>query len=252
MRLADALAAGDFAQAGAVLGAAGEETVNPLLGGLLAGWIEVGREDFPAASARFDAMTGNDALAAYGQYHKALALAFAGDFVGAAAILEGDEEGPLHLNRAAIVAHAQVLAQIGREDDAVALLDEALAGGVPDAPLIALRDRLAAGEEVPFDQVTRPRDGAAEAFLTLADALNGEDSAARRAGPRPARRAYPPRSRRGASCSPPTCSRRRSSTSSPARRCRRSRRPRPGTSRRRCGSPTPSAPPATPMPASPR
>ena len=95
---------------------------------------------------------------------------------GAAAILEGDEEGPLHLNRAAIVAHAQVLAQIGREDDAVALLDEALAGGVPDAPIIALRDRLAAGEEVPFDQVTRPRDGAAEAFLTLADALNGEDS----------------------------------------------------------------------------
>ncbi len=176
VRLADALAAGDFTRAGAVLGAAGEETVNPLLGGLLAGWIEVGREDFPAASARFDAMTGNDALAAYGQYHKALALAFAGDFVGAAAILEGDEEGPLHLNRAAIVAHAQVLAQIGREDDAVALLDEALAGGVPDAPIIALRDRLAAGEEVPFDQVTRPRDGAAEAFLTLADALNGEDS----------------------------------------------------------------------------
>ena len=89
MRLADALAAGDFAQAGAVLGAAGEETVNPLLGGLLAGWIEVGREDFAAASARFDAMTGNDALAAYGQYHKALALAFAGDFVSAG----GDPRG---------------------------------------------------------------------------------------------------------------------------------------------------------------
>ena len=44
VRLADALAAGDFTRAGAVLGAAGEETVNPLLGGLLAGWIEVGRE----------------------------------------------------------------------------------------------------------------------------------------------------------------------------------------------------------------
>ena len=129
VRLADALAAGDFAQAGAILGAAGEEAVNPLLGGLLAGWIEVGREDFPAASARFDAMTGNDALAAYGQYHKALALAFAGDFVARPEILAGDEEGPLHLDRAAIVAHAQVLAQIDREDDAVALLDEALAGG---------------------------------------------------------------------------------------------------------------------------
>jgi tetratricopeptide (TPR) repeat protein len=176
VRLADALAAGDFDQAAAILGAAGEEAVNPLLGGLLAGWIEVGREDFPAASARFDAMTGNDALAAYGQYHKALALAYAGDFVTAAEILAGDEEGPLHLNRSAIVAHAQVLAQIDREDEAVALLDEALSGGVPDAPIIALRDRLGTGDEVAFDQITRPRDGAAEAFLTLADALSGEDS----------------------------------------------------------------------------
>ena len=68
-----------------------------------------------------------------------------------------------------------MLAQIDREADAVALLDEALAGGVPDAPLIALRDRLAAGEEVAFDQVTAARDGAAEAFLTLADALNTEE-----------------------------------------------------------------------------
>ena len=176
VRLADALAIGDFDQAAAILGTAGEETINPLLGGLLAGWIEVGREDFAAAGARFDTMTGNDALAAYGQYHKALALAFAGDFVSAASILAGDEDGPLHLNRAAIVAHAEVLAQIGREDDAVALLDEALAGGVPDAPIIALRDSLAAGAEVPFDAITRARDGAAEAFLTLADALNGEES----------------------------------------------------------------------------
>ena len=53
-------------------------------------------------------MTGNEALAAYGQYHKALALALAGDFVSAEAILAGDEDGPLHLNRGAIVAHAQI------------------------------------------------------------------------------------------------------------------------------------------------
>lgn len=176
VRLADALAAGDFAAAQTLLDSASEEAVNPLLGGLLSGWIEVGLEDFPAATARFDGMTGNDAVAAYGRYHKALALAFAGDFVQAAEIFGGDENGPLHLNRTAIVAHAQVLAQIGREADAVALLDEALAGGVPDAPIIALRDRLAAGEEVPFDQITGPRDGAAEAFLTLADALNGDGS----------------------------------------------------------------------------
>ena len=121
-------------------------------------------------------MDANDALKAYGQYHKALALAFAGDFVSAETILEGDENGPLHLNRSAIVAHAEILAQLGREADAIAVIDEALASGVPDAPLVALRDRLAAGEEVPFDQITRARDGAAEAFLTLADALNTDQS----------------------------------------------------------------------------
>ena len=73
----------------------------------------------------------------------------------AEAILAGGEDGPLHLNRSSIVAHAEILAQIGREADAIAVIDEALAGGVPDAPLLDLRDRLAAGEEVPFDLVTR-------------------------------------------------------------------------------------------------
>ena len=174
VRIADTLATGEFDQSGTMLSAAGD-TVNPLLGGLLAGWIDVGKEDFAAAQASFDAMTANDALKAYGQYHKALALAFAGDFVSAETILAGGEDGPLHLNRSSIVAHAEVLAQMGRETDAIAVIDEAMSGGLPDAPLLALRDRLAAGEEVTFDVVTRPRDGAAEAFLTLADALNTPD-----------------------------------------------------------------------------
>jgi tetratricopeptide (TPR) repeat protein len=175
VRLADFLAAGDFAAAGETLDAGGQET-NPLLAGLVAGWIAAGREDFAAAQAKFDAMTGNEALAAYGQYHKALALALAGDFVSAEAILAGGEDGPLHLNRSAIVAHAEILAQLDRAPDAVALIDEALAGGVPDAPLVDLRNRLAAGEDVAFDVVGSARDGAAEAFVTLADALNTEDS----------------------------------------------------------------------------
>lgn len=174
--LADSLAAGDFDRADAILEAQGPQ-MNPLLGGLVAGWIEVGRQNFPAAEAAFDAMNGNEALAAYGQYHKALALAFAGDFVSADRILAGGADGPLHLNRSAIVAHAEILAQMGRASDAIALIDTALAGGVPDAPLIDLRDRLAAGADVPFGQITDARDGAAEAFLTLADALNTEQSA---------------------------------------------------------------------------
>ncbi len=175
VRLGDTIAAGDFTQAGAILEKA-RPAINPLLAGLLSGWIAVGSEDFAGASARFDAMTGNDALVAYGQYHKALALALAGDFVSAETILAGGDKGPLHLNRSAIVAHAEILAQLGREADAVAIIDDALSGGVPDAPLVDLRTRLASGEEVPFDQVTSAKDGAAEVFLTLADALNTGDT----------------------------------------------------------------------------
>jgi tetratricopeptide (TPR) repeat protein len=176
VQLADALAAGEYDLAEAVSGRAGPDA-NPLLTGLVAGWIEAGRDDFAAAQARFDAMTANEALAAYGQYHKALALALAGDFIGAEAILAGGEGGePLHLSRAALIAHAQILAQIDRVDEAVALLDETLASGFPDVTLIDLRDRLAAGEEVAFTQVTRAQDGAAEAYLTLAEALNAPDS----------------------------------------------------------------------------
>ncbi len=175
VRLGGALAAGDYAAAAKTREGAGE-TLNPLLSGLLAGWIAVGEDDYPAAKAAFDAMGGNDAMVAYGQYHKALALAYAGDFVSAEQILAGAGDEPLHLNRSAVVAHAEILAQLGREQDAIAVIDAAMAEGLPDAPLVALRARLAAGEEVPFDQITGARDGAAEAFLTLADALNREES----------------------------------------------------------------------------
>lgn len=176
IRVADALAEADYDAADRLLDEAGE-AVNPLLGGLLAGWIAVGRQDFDAAVAAFDDMDANEALAAYGQYHKALALAFAGDFVSAERILAGDEEsGPLHLNRGALIAHAEILAQIDREDEALAILDEALAGGIPDAAIADLRNRLAAGEQVAFSRIADALNGAAESYRTLADALDTRDS----------------------------------------------------------------------------
>lgn len=176
IRIADTLAEADYDTADRLLEEAGD-AMNPLLGGLLAGWIEVGRQDFDAAVADFDAMNGNEALGAFGQYHKALALAYAGDFVSAERILAGDaESGPLHLNRAALIAHAEILAQIDREDEALAILDEALADGIPDAAIEALRDRLAAGEQVAFRRIADARSGAAEAYRTLAEALDTRDS----------------------------------------------------------------------------
>jgi tetratricopeptide (TPR) repeat protein len=173
--MADALRNGNF-EAAAQHAENRALNLNPLLAGLVSGWIEVGLENFTEAQARFDALRGNEAVEAYGLYHKALALALAGDFVSAEAILAGDEEGPLHPDRDALLAHAEILAQLSREEDAVALIDEALDRGFPDTALVDLRERLVAGEAVPFTQITAPADGAAEAFFTLATALNTEDS----------------------------------------------------------------------------
>lgn len=171
VRLAGQIAAEEWDAAGETLKTAGP-ALNPLLSELLTGWLAVGREDYDGAFAAFDAMTGNEALVAYGQYHKALALALAGDFNQAATILQGDANGPLHLNLGAVVARVQILAQIDRADEARAILDAALADGTPNAVLIDLRRRLEAGEEVGFTEVGDARGGAAEAFLTLADALD--------------------------------------------------------------------------------
>ena len=171
VRLAGQIAAEEWDAAGETLKTAGP-ALNPLLSGLLTGWLAVGREDYDGAFAAFDAMTGNEALVAYGQYHKALALALAGDFNQAATILQGDANGPLHLNLGAVVARVQILAQIDRADEARAILDAALADGTPNAVLIDLRRRLEAGQEVGFTEVGDARGGAAEAFLTLADALD--------------------------------------------------------------------------------
>ena len=172
--LADHIAEEDYDAAGALIEDR-ERSLNPLLRGLLAGWIAVGEEDYAAAQETFDALDGNDALAAYGRFHKALALALAGDFVAAEGILAGDGGEPLHLNAGAIAAHAQVLVQLGRQDEALAIIEDAQEGGVPNALIDDLAERLGAGEEVGFTRIANARAGAAEAYLTLADALDSPE-----------------------------------------------------------------------------
>jgi tetratricopeptide (TPR) repeat protein len=174
--LADALRQGDF-EAAAALAEGPALRQTPLLSDLVPAWIEVGREDFEAAGQRFDRLEESEVAIGYGRYHKALALALAGDFVSAEALLAGDgAEGPLHPEREAVIAHAEVLAQIEREEEALALVEDTLATGFPDLALLDLRERLAAGEEIAFSVIASPADGAAEAFVTLAAALNTENS----------------------------------------------------------------------------
>ncbi|MFT4150732.1 MAG: tetratricopeptide repeat protein [Paracoccaceae bacterium] len=169
--IADRAHKGDFP---AVLGLLkGGQKVGALLDGLVNAWSELGAGRMSEALAGFDTLTSTPAIKAFGLYHKALALASAGDFEGAENIFSGKAAGPIAVTRRGIIAHAQVLSQLERDPEALEILDKAF-GDDPEPALDALRARLKAGETVPFDIVRTPADGIAEVFYTLATALNGE------------------------------------------------------------------------------
>jgi tetratricopeptide (TPR) repeat protein len=74
------------------------------------------------------------------------------------------------MTRRGVIAHAQVLSQLERAPDALALIDGAF-GQDPDPAIVALRADLAAGKPLPFDVVATASDGVAEVLYTVAAAL---------------------------------------------------------------------------------
>jgi len=141
-----------------------------LADGMIAAWAELGRGDMSAALERIDTMADEQGLRNFALYHKALALAVVGDFEAADRVFSGESDGPVQRTRSGVVAWAQVLSQLGETDRALSILDDTF--GDTTAPGIAdLRARLEAGETVPFSLVEGPRDGVAEVFFSLAQAL---------------------------------------------------------------------------------
>lgn len=151
------------------------QSVGPLFDDLLRGWTLIGEGRVSDALEQFDSVIEQDGVSAFGLYHKALALASVGDLEGAAEIMSGDENDAMRLNRSGIVAYAQVLSQLDRNDDAIALLDEGF-GGDLDPALAQLRARLADGERVPVTAIRDATDGVAEIYMSIAGALGGETS----------------------------------------------------------------------------
>ncbi len=140
---------------------------------LVLAWAKVGDGKMSEAIEAFDALTQKKGYEAFGYYHKALALASVGDFEGADEILSGKAAGPITVMRRGVFAHAQILSQLERNADALALLDRSFGPG-PDPIVDAVRRRLQAGEPLPFDTVRTAKDGIAEVFYTISTALNGE------------------------------------------------------------------------------
>lgn len=151
-------------------------SVGTLLDKLLIAWARMGEGRMTDALAAFDGMAQTQGLEAFGLYHKALALASAGDFEGADDILSGRAAGPIAVMRRGVIAHVQILSQLERDADALALLDRSF-GVDPDPQVDALRAALTGDEPVPFDIVRNAQDGMAEVFFSLASALSGEADA---------------------------------------------------------------------------
>ena len=167
--LADMLARDDHAQV--LRDLEGGQLVGPLVDRLVLGWAHLGAGSMAQAMDTFGKLSDTPGLEAFGQYHQALALAMVGDFEGADRLF-ADESNGLMGTRRAVFAHAQVLSQLDRGADALALL-EAQFGTGSDPELDGLRAALAAGP-VAFDTVRSVKDGVAEVFHLMAMVLQGE------------------------------------------------------------------------------
>ncbi len=168
---ADRIARGDFAP---LLEAdATADGIGPLIDGLLAGWAHMGVGSVAEALAQFDRVAEENGLRSFALYHKALALAMVGDFEGAEAIYADRQSGLSGLSRRAVIARAQILSQLGRNADALEMMADAF-GASFDPGLTAVADRLAAGEQLPFELIGSVREGMAEVFFTIGAALKGE------------------------------------------------------------------------------
>lgn len=142
---------------------------GPLLDGLFRAWALMGAGRAGDAFALLDKMAAEPGAGGMAHFQLALAKASVGDYEGAALLLE-DPVASTHLQ--GLTARAEVLSQLERNDQALALFEPL--DRIEDEPqLAALRDRLAAGERVPFDVVTDAREGLAQVLVTFGGALMG-------------------------------------------------------------------------------
>lgn len=138
-----------------------------LLDGMLRAWALLGEGRASDAIARFEAMGDLRGASGMVAYNLGLAKAMVGDFEGALQLFQNDGASQHLLG---VLARAEVLAQLDRRDEAIALLDSQ--GPAQEEPAIAkLRDRLAAGEDVPFSVMTDAKQGIAQVYLTFAGVL---------------------------------------------------------------------------------
>lgn len=147
--------------------------VGPLMDGVARGWAAFGQGDVDRAIKAFDDMAGSDVMRGIGLYHKALALALAGNAEGANEVLTDPGTQRIQTTREMIVTRAQMLSQMDQQAEALALLRDAF-GATPDAEIGAMIDTLDKGDPLPFTVISSPAEGIAEAALALAGGMRAD------------------------------------------------------------------------------
>ncbi|WP_354667641.1 tetratricopeptide repeat protein [Lentibacter algarum] len=147
-----------------------EKHMGELIDQLVRGWAALGAGDMSAALAAFDASIEGNGSRAFGLYHKALALAHVGDLEAAEAIFADPAPGSLVQTRRGVIAHVQVLSQMGRNDKALAVINDRFASS-SDPEIRAMRQTLEGSGSLNFDIVGSPSEGVAEVYFTIAGAL---------------------------------------------------------------------------------
>ncbi|MEP6068165.1 MAG: tetratricopeptide repeat protein [Paracoccaceae bacterium] len=150
--------------------------IGPLVDGLLNAWALIGAGQVTEGRDAFDAMGTERGLMGFAMYHKALALAMTGDLEASATLFDTRGDGTMVITRRAAMARAEILSQLGRNDDALISLQESF-GLSRDPELTVVYERLEKGETLPLSYITNAREGLAEVFFTLAGALRNDAGA---------------------------------------------------------------------------
>lgn len=143
-------------------------SVGPLFDDLLRAWTLLGAGQTDASLDAFDAVAAEPGLRAFGLYHKALALASLDRFEDAVAVL--DQNDSIQLTRRGVIAHAQILSQVGRFNDARAVMEDGFPGQL-DGIVADLLAGLDAEEPQDFTIAPDPRAGIAEVTYDIAGVL---------------------------------------------------------------------------------
>ncbi|XDA99314.1 tetratricopeptide repeat protein [Sulfitobacter sp. LCG007] len=147
--------------------------IGPLVDGLVQAWAHVGLGEMDKAREVFGRLGEEVGISGFASFHEALALASQGQYEEAEAIFAADSNGALVQSRRGAFTHVELLSQLGRNDEALALLTTVFPEGA-DPEVEDVTARLETGETLPFTQVTSVQDGFAEIFSSIAAALRSE------------------------------------------------------------------------------